>query len=68
MSRANHVPLSPLTFLARARHAFGSKLAVVDGEGGQVSYAELGRDCDAMAGALRASGVRAGHRVVLRTG
>ncbi len=65
MSRANHVPLSPLTFLARARHAFGSKLAVVDGEGGQVSYAELGRDCDAMAGALRASGVRAGHRVAV---
>ena len=33
MSLANHVPLSPLTFLARARQAFGSKLAVVDGEG-----------------------------------
>jgi fatty-acyl-CoA synthase len=65
MNPANHVPLSPLTFLARARHAFGSKLAVVDGDGSQVSYAELGRDCDAMAGALRASGAGAGQRVAV---
>jgi fatty-acyl-CoA synthase len=65
IGRANHVPLSPLTFLARARSAFGDKLAVVDGDGSEVSYRELGRDCDAMAGALRASGVRAGDRVAV---
>ena len=53
MSLANHVPLSPLTFLARARRAFPGKLAVADGDGTEISYETLGRDCDAMAGALR---------------
>jgi len=65
IGRANHVPLSPLTFLARARRAFRGKLAVVDGDGTHVSYEQLGSDCDAMAGALRASGVRAGDRVAV---
>src|SRR5215469_1407488 len=63
ISPANHVPLSPLTFLARARRAFAGKVAVVDADGEEVSYAALGRDCDAMAGALRACGVRPGDRV-----
>jgi fatty-acyl-CoA synthase len=58
ISAANHVPLSPLSFLARARRAFPDKVAVVDADETPVSYAELGRDCDALAGALRASGVR----------
>ncbi len=58
MSLANHVPLSPLTFLARARRAFPGKIAVVDGDGTEVSYETLGRDCAAMAGALRAGGIR----------
>ena len=30
ISAANHVPLSPLSFLARARRAFPAKVAVVD--------------------------------------
>jgi fatty-acyl-CoA synthase len=63
ISPANHVPLSPLSFLARARRAFAGKVAVVDADGAEVSYATLGRDCDAMAGALRACGVRPGDRV-----
>jgi len=63
ISPANHVPLSPLSFLARARRAFAAKVAVVDADGAEVSYAALGRDCDAMAGALRACGVRPGDRV-----
>jgi 3-(methylthio)propionyl---CoA ligase len=63
ISPANHVPLSPLSFLARARRAFAGKVAVVDADGAEVSYAALGRDCDAMAGALRACGVRPGDRV-----
>jgi len=33
MSQAHHVPLSPLSFLARARRAFGDKAAVVDADG-----------------------------------
>ena len=65
MSLANHVPLSPLTFLARARRAFPGKTAVVDGDGTEVSYETLGRDCDAMAGALRAGGIRPGDRVAV---
>src|SRR5580658_11101950 len=65
ISTANHVPLSPLTFLARARRAFGDKLAVVDADESAVSYAELGRGCDALAGALRAGGVRPGDRVAV---
>ena len=56
---ANHVPLSPLTFLARARRAFGPETAVIDTDGTTVTYHELGRDCDALAGALRADAVQA---------
>ena len=65
MSLANHVPLSPLTFLARARRAFPGKTAVVDGDGTEVSYETLGQDCDAMAGALRAGGIEPGDRVAV---
>src|ERR1039458_8432743 len=65
MSLANHVPLSPLTFLARARRAFPGKIAVIDGDGTEVSYETLGRDCDAMAGALRACGIGPGDRVAV---
>jgi fatty-acyl-CoA synthase len=65
MSLANHVPLSPLTFLARARRAFPGKVAVVDGDGTEVSYDTLGRDADAMAGALRAGGISPGDRVAM---
>ena len=60
ISPANHVPLSPLSFLARAQRVFPEKVAVVDGDGTPVSYAEFGSDCDALAGALRADDVRAG--------
>jgi fatty-acyl-CoA synthase len=65
MSEANRVPLSPLSFLARARRAYAAKVAAVEADGGEVSYAELGRDCDAMAAALRAGGVRPGERVAV---
>jgi fatty-acyl-CoA synthase len=65
ISAANHVPLTPLSFLARARRAFPDKVAVVDADETPVSYAELGRDCDALAGALRAGGVEPGDRVAV---
>lgn len=62
---ANHVPLSPISFLARARRAFPARTAVVAGDGSEVSYEELAADCDALAGALRADGVRSGDRVAV---
>jgi fatty-acyl-CoA synthase len=65
LSQANHVPLSPLAFLARARRAFGGRTAVIDADGTDVSYAQLGRDCDALAAALRACGVVPGERVAV---
>jgi fatty-acyl-CoA synthase len=65
ISRANHVPLSPLGFLDRARRVFAGKVAVVDVDATEISYAELGRDCDALAGALRAGGVQPGDRVAI---
>ena len=65
MCQANQVPLSPLSFLARARRAFAAKVAVVDADGTEVSYAELGHDADAMAAALRAYGIRPGDRVAV---
>lgn len=65
ISDANHVPLSPLSFLARARRTFPGKTAVIDTDGSGVSYADLAADCDAIAGALRASDVRPGDRVAV---
>jgi fatty-acyl-CoA synthase len=65
ISDANHVPLSPLTFLARARRTFPTSTAVVDVDGTEVSYAQLAADCDALAGSVRAAGVRPGERVAV---
>ena len=62
---ANHVPLSPISFLARARRAFPARTAVIDGDGSEVCYADLAADCDALAGALRTDGVRPGDRVAV---
>ncbi len=38
---------------------------MVDADESAVSYAELGRDCDALPGALRADGVGPGDRVAM---
>src|ERR1700733_10458049 len=65
ISAANHVALTPLSFLDRARRAFPAKVAVIDTDETPVTYAELGGDCDALAGALRADGVRPGDRVAV---
>ena len=62
---ANYVPLSPISFLTRARRVFATKSAVIDADGSAVSYARLAADGDALAGALRASGVGAGERVAV---
>ena len=65
ISPANHVPLSPVSFLARARRAYPDKTAAIGTDGRPVSYAELGRDCDALAGAVRGGGVGPGERVAV---
>lgn len=65
INAANQVPLSPLSFLSRARRAFPDRPAVIDADGTEVSYARLAADCDAMAGAVRAAGVGAGERVAV---
>jgi fatty-acyl-CoA synthase len=65
LSTANRAPLTPLSFLERVRLAYPDKLAVVEPGGTTVSYAELSQDCDAMAGALRASGLRRGERAAV---
>ena len=48
--------------LARARALFADRLAVWDGER-RLTFDELGRRVDALAGALKAKGVRRGDRV-----
>src|SRR5262245_25686569 len=62
---ANRVPLSPVSFLQRARRAFPGKPAVVDVDETVVSYEQLAADADAIAAALRARGVRPGERVAI---
>jgi fatty-acyl-CoA synthase len=65
ISPANHVPLSPVSFLTRARRAYPDKTAAIGADRLPVSYAELGRDCDALAGAVRGEGVGPGERVAV---
>jgi fatty-acyl-CoA synthase len=65
ISEANHVPLSPISFLARARRAFPDKTAVIDADGSEVSYRALAADCDALAGAVRGGGTAPGERVAV---
>lgn len=54
---ANHVPLSPVSFLTRAVSAFADRTAVIDG-GRTLTYAELGERCRRLASALQQRGVR----------
>lgn len=49
---ADHVPLSPVSFPARARRTFPAKTAVIESDGSEVSHENLDADCDALAGAL----------------
>jgi fatty-acyl-CoA synthase len=58
----SYAPLTPLSFLDRAAHAFASRTAVVDGEV-RLSYAELARRCARLVSALAATGIEPGDRV-----
>jgi fatty-acyl-CoA synthase len=59
---ANHVALTPLSFLARAAAVHPAKLAVVHGEW-RYSYGELYARCRRLADALRRRGVGQGDTV-----
>src|SRR5690348_15672296 len=59
---ANFVPLSPLSFLARAAAVYPGKTAVIHGERAY-SYAEFFERCRRLADALRRRGVGPGDTV-----
>jgi len=59
---ANHVPLTPLSFLKRTAAVYPDKTAVIDGER-RYSYREFHERCVRLASALRQAGVGAGDTV-----
>jgi len=60
---ANHVPLSPVTFLSRAAAVYPDRVAVVHGDGVRTSYAEMYQRCRRLAGALAGRGIGPGDTV-----
>ena len=56
------VALSPVSFLMRAKAAYGDRIAVIDGPD-VLTYAQLSRRCERQAGALVSLGVFPGDRV-----
>jgi fatty-acyl-CoA synthase len=63
-NEANHVPLSPISFLARAARVHGGRTAVVHG-GRRYTYAEFAARCRRLASALRRRGVGRGDTVAV---
>jgi fatty-acyl-CoA synthase len=61
---ANHAPLSPLSFLARAAVIYPNKIAVIHGAR-QVTYAEFYARCRRLADALRRRGIGIGDAVAI---
>src|SRR4051794_7355747 len=62
------LPLTPLSFLARARSVFPERIGVVDGDL-RLDYATFAARCDRLAHALPAElGVRPGDRVAWLSG
>jgi fatty-acyl-CoA synthase len=64
VTRFGPVPLTPTSFLDRARAVSGAQTALVDGEVRR-TYAELADRCERLAGALAGLGVSPGDRVSL---
>lgn len=62
--RANHVPLSPLSFIARAASVYPDRPAILHGDAEQ-SWAETYARCVRLAGALAARGVGRGDTVAI---
>ena len=61
---ANHVPLSPLTFLKRAARVYPNKVAVIHGDW-RITYAQLHERCVRLASALAKAGVGSGDTVAI---
>ena len=61
---ANYVPLTPLSFLARAAGFFGDHTAVIHGSR-RYTYAEFYRRCRQLADALARAGIRRGDTVAI---
>jgi fatty-acyl-CoA synthase len=61
---ANHVPLSPLSFLRRSERVFPDKIAVTH-HGRRWTYREFGERCRRLARAVRAAGVKKGECVAV---
>ena len=61
---ANHVPLSPLTFLKRAAHVFPDKVAVIHGDR-RITYGAFYERARRLASALVRSGISAGDTVAV---
>jgi fatty-acyl-CoA synthase len=61
---ANHTPLSPLSFLARAAAIYPDKIAVIHGAR-EISYAEFHARCRRLADALRRRGIGVGDAVAI---
>ena len=59
---ANHVALTPLSFLDRAAQVWPDKVAVIHGPY-RTTYGDLGRRCRRLASALRRRGIGAGDTV-----
>ncbi|WP_135466924.1 acyl-CoA synthetase [Crenalkalicoccus roseus] len=61
---ANHVPLSPISFLARAARVYGRRVAVIHGAR-RFTYAEMFARCRRLASALRRAGIGPGETVAV---
>ncbi|MDR3538072.1 MAG: AMP-binding protein, partial [Acetobacteraceae bacterium] len=61
---ANHVPLSPVSFLLRAARIYGSRVAVIDGAR-RITYAQFLERARRLASSLAATGVGVGDTVAI---
>ena len=62
--RANYVPLTPLSFLARSVAVYPTKIAVIDANR-RFTYAEFYARCRRLASALKQRGIRKGDTVAI---
>ncbi len=63
-NKANYVPLTPISFLARAANFFPERIAVIHGDL-RYTYAELYSRCRRLAHALTATGIARGDTVAI---
>ncbi len=61
---ANHVPLTPLSFLARSAATYPRKIAVIHGER-RFTYAQFHARCRKLASALKRRGIKRGDTVAV---